>query len=83
MPLDYVIAGQFTEPLLKSLGIYDDFAIVVSGDSLPKKKPDPLPLLHAAEVLGVAPEDALMIGNSINDVEAARAADFRIVALWV
>jgi phosphoglycolate phosphatase len=83
MPLDYVIAGRFTEPLLKSLGIYDDFAIVVSGDSVPKKKPDPLPLLHAAHVLGVAPEDALMIGDSINDVEAARAAGFRIVALWV
>jgi hypothetical protein len=76
MPLDYVIAGRFTEPLLKSLGIYGDFAIVVSGDSLPKKKPDPLPLLHAAEVLGVAPEDALMIGDSVNDVEAARAAGF-------
>jgi hypothetical protein len=59
---------------LKSLGIYDDFAIVVSGDSVPKKKPDPLPLLHAAEVLGVAPEDALMIGDSVNDVEAALVA---------
>jgi phosphoglycolate phosphatase len=73
--------GRFTEPLLKSLGIYDAFAIVVSGDSLPKKKPDPLPLLHAAHVLGVAPEDALMVGDSVTDVEAARAAGFRIVCV--
>lgn len=73
--------GRFTEPLLKSLGIYDAFALVVSGDSLPKKKPDPLPLLHAAHVLGVAPEDALMIGDSVTDVEAARAAGFRIVCV--
>jgi phosphoglycolate phosphatase len=70
--------GQFTEPLLKSFRIYDDFSIVVSGDTLPKKKPDPLPLLHAVETLGVALEDALMIGDSVNDVEAARAAGLRV-----
>lgn len=73
--------GRFTEPLLKSLKIYDDFAIVISGDTLPKKKPDPLPLLHAAEVLGVAPEHALMIGDSANDVEAARAAGVACVCV--
>src|SRR3569832_972639 len=41
-------AAAFTEPLLKDLGIYDYFEIVVSGDTLPVKKPDPAPLLHAA-----------------------------------
>ncbi|HID48358.1 MAG TPA: phosphoglycolate phosphatase [Chromatiales bacterium] len=74
-------AAQFTEPLLEELGIRDDFRIVISGDTLPKKKPDPLPLLHAAEYFGVAPEDALMIGDSISDVKAARAAGFRIVCM--
>ena len=74
-------AAQFTLPLLKDLGIYDDFEIVVSGDDLPKKKPDPLPLLHAAEQLGIAPENAMMIGDSMSDVKAARAAGFQIVCV--
>jgi len=74
-------AGQFTEPLLRALGVIDDFGIVVSGDSLPRKKPDPLPLLHAAEHFGVRPADALMIGDSVSDVKAARAAGFGIVCM--
>jgi phosphoglycolate phosphatase len=74
-------AAQFTEPLLKELGIYDLFQIVVSGDSLPKKKPDPMPLLHAAEFFGVEPSSALMIGDSMSDVKAARAAGFQIVCM--
>lgn len=74
-------AAQFTEPLLRDLGVRDDFEIVVSGDTLPRKKPDPLPLLHAAEHFGVAPGDALMIGDSISDVKAARAAGFSIVCM--
>lgn len=74
-------AAQFTEPLLRDLGVRDDFEIVVSGDSLPRKKPDPLPLLHAAEHFGVAPSDALMVGDSVSDVKAARAAGFGIVCM--
>jgi phosphoglycolate phosphatase len=74
-------AAQFTEPLLKDLGVYDRFGIVISGDSLPKKKPDPLPLLHAAEYFAVAPADSLMIGDSVSDVSAARAAGFGIVCM--
>ena len=74
-------AAQFTEPLLKDLGVYDRFDIVISGDSLPKKKPDPLPLLHAADYFGVAPADSLMVGDSVSDVSAARAAGFRIVCM--
>ena len=42
-------AARFTEPLLKDLGVYDDFSIIISGDTLTKKKPDPAPLLHAAK----------------------------------
>ena len=74
-------AAQFTEPLLKDLGVYDYFSIVISGDSLPQKKPDPAPLLHAAKFFNVAPEQALMIGDSISDVKAARAAGFRIFCM--
>jgi phosphoglycolate phosphatase len=74
-------ATQFTVPLLKDLGIYDDFAIVVAGDTLEKKKPDPAPLLFAAERMGVVPEECLMVGDSINDVTAARAAGFQVVCM--
>ncbi|RMG35410.1 MAG: phosphoglycolate phosphatase [Gammaproteobacteria bacterium] len=74
-------AEQFTVPLLKDLGIYDDFGIVISGDSLPVKKPDPGPLLHAAKHFGVSPADSLMIGDSISDVKAARAAGFQIICM--
>jgi phosphoglycolate phosphatase len=74
-------AAQFTHPLLRDLGVFEDFDIVISGDTLPKKKPDPLPLLHAAEHFGAAPEQALMIGDSQSDVKAARAAGFQIVCM--
>lgn len=74
-------AEQFTVPLLKAFGLYDYFEIVVSGDTLTKKKPDPQPLLHVAEFFGVKPEQALMIGDSVSDVTAARAAGFQIVCM--
>lgn len=71
-------AAQFTEPLLRDLGVRDFFEIVISGDTLPRSKPDPLPLLHAAAHFGAEPAAALMIGDSISDVKAARAAGFTI-----
>lgn len=74
-------AERFTLPLLKDLGVYDDFRIVVSGDTLEHKKPHPAPLLHAAEFFKVAPGDALMVGDSISDVKAARAAGFMIACV--
>ena len=74
-------AERFTVPLLKDLGIYDDFAIVVSGDTLAHKKPHPEPLLHAARFFGVAPADSLMVGDSVNDVKAARAAGFMVACV--
>ncbi|MBW9262452.1 MAG: phosphoglycolate phosphatase [Candidatus Thiodiazotropha sp. (ex. Lucinisca nassula)] len=74
-------AAQFTLPLLRDLGVHDDFEIIIAGDTLPKKKPDPMPLLHAAENLGVDPSAALMVGDSQSDVKAARAASFQIVCM--
>ena len=65
---------RFTDPLLEHIGFARYFSLVVCGDSLPKKKPDPLPLTHAAEQFGIAPSELLMIGDSINDAQAARAA---------
>jgi len=74
-------AAQFTEPLLKDLGIFDEFSIVISGDTLPQKKPDPTPLLHAANFFDVKAEEALMLGDSVSDVKAARAAGFQIICM--
>lgn len=74
-------AEQFTHPLLKNLGIFDRFGIVISGDTLAKKKPDPLPLLHAAKHFGVKPNECLLLGDSISDVKAARAANFDVICM--
>ncbi|HFD86108.1 MAG TPA: phosphoglycolate phosphatase [Gammaproteobacteria bacterium] len=74
-------ASRFTIPLLKDLGIHDLFEIVIAGDTLEKKKPDPMPLLHACTQLGASPEQSLMIGDSKSDVTAARAAGFTIVCM--
>lgn len=67
-------ATRFTEPLLQSSGLARYFSIVVSGDTLPEKKPHPLPLLHSAEFFGVPVARMLMIGDSLSDTLAARAA---------
>jgi phosphoglycolate phosphatase len=74
-------AAQFTLPILRDLGISDYFEIVICGDTLEKKKPDPMPLLHAAKEMGVSPEQSLMLGDSMSDVKAARAAGFGIVCM--
>ncbi len=74
-------AARFTEPLLEALDLTRFFRITISGDTLPKKKPDPLPLLYACEHFGVQPAAALMLGDSVSDVKAARAAGFAIVCV--
>lgn len=72
---------QFTHPILKDLGLWNDFEIVISGDTLEKKKPDPLPLLHGAKELGCDPKKSMMLGDSTSDVKAARAASFNIICM--
>lgn len=67
-------AEAFTIPLLHATGLYDYFEIVLSGDSLPRKKPDPMPLTHICEYFKVPTQQALLIGDSLNDAIAARAA---------
>lgn len=66
--------AMFTEPLLARMGLADFFTVVVSGDTTASKKPHPEPILHACRALGVVPERNLHIGDSINDILAARAA---------
>jgi phosphoglycolate phosphatase len=67
-------AERFTRALLEQIGLARSFEQVIAGDTLPQKKPEPQPLLHACRGFGIAPGDMLMIGDSANDVEAARAA---------
>lgn len=73
--------SKSTDIILRQLGIYDVFEIIVSGDTLAKRKPDPLPLLHAAEYCSISPEKSLMVGDSISDVRAARAAGFKMICV--
>ena len=74
-------ASQFTLPLLKDLGVDDYFEIVICGDMVERKKPDPQSLLMAAEQLETEPRASMMIGDSMSDVNAARAAGFQIVCM--
>jgi len=67
-------AAAFTEPLLLATQLAPWFEFAVSGDSLPEKKPHPMPLLHACERFGTSPEENLHIGDSRHDAAAARAA---------
>jgi phosphoglycolate phosphatase len=65
------------------LGWAERCAVLIGGDSLPARKPDPLPLCIAAERLGVAVDDCAYVGDDERDIVAARAAGMRsIVALW-
>jgi phosphoglycolate phosphatase len=61
--------------LLRQLALYERAACVLSGDSLPVCKPDPLPLLTAAQRIAVAPEQCLYLGDALRDMQAARAAN--------
>jgi len=71
--------AQFTLPLLETLGLRRCFDAIVSGGDAREVKPHPAPVLRACELLGVAPADALVIGDSVNDLLAARAAGCAIV----
>ena len=71
----------FANPLLKQLKIADLFSLIIGGDTLPEKKPSALPLLHICEVLNIAPENLLMVGDSKNDILAARNAGCPVVGV--
>jgi phosphoglycolate phosphatase len=66
--------AAFTGPLLERMGLAQYFSVVVSGDTLVHKKPRPEPILHACALMNSAPKTNLHIGDSANDIDAARAA---------
>jgi phosphoglycolate phosphatase len=72
---------RYTEPILKHVGLLPYFEIVVAGDTLPEKKPHPMPLLHSAKFFGCAIERLLLVGDSLSDAQAARAAGCPIVCV--
>ena len=73
--------ARYTEPLLKGVGLAKYFEIVLAGDTLPEKKPHPMPLLHAAKFFNVPVEQLLLIGDSLSDTTAARAAGCPVVCV--
>jgi len=72
---------DFIEPLLIGLSVDNMFELCLGGDSLVKKKPDPMPLLHVCETLDLEVNECLMIGDSKNDILAAKAAGMQSVAV--
>ena len=66
--------GWLTVPLLEQLGLASRSACIVAGDTLPERKPHPMPLLHAAGLLGLEPRACLYLGDAERDVQAARNA---------
>lgn len=65
---------RFTNKILSRLNLLDYFSLVIGGDTLPEKKPSILPLIHACEVLNIQSEELAMIGDSKNDIFAAKNA---------
>jgi phosphoglycolate phosphatase len=70
-----------TRKILEALSLAKFFPVVVGGDSLPQRKPDPAQLLEAAQQLDVNIDQTLMVGDNIHDVEAAHAAGMRCIAV--
>lgn len=73
--------ADFTRPMLEQLGLADYFGLVVAGDTASAVKPDPAPLLHATDFFKVPAGDALMVGDSVNDIQAARAAGMPVICV--
>jgi phosphoglycolate phosphatase len=70
---------RFATPIVRHLGLAEMLPVVVGGDTLPKKKPDPAPLRHALERLGADAHAATMVGDGLPDLRAGRAAGLRTI----
>ncbi|MBD8524787.1 phosphoglycolate phosphatase [Pseudomarimonas arenosa] len=68
-------------PVVAALGLSERSGVLIGGDSLPERKPHPLPLLEACRQLEVAPHEAIYVGDDRRDVEAARAAGMPVVGV--
>lgn len=73
--------AAFTGPLLERMGLAAYFEVVISGDTLAFKKPRPEPLLHACALLATEPGLNLHVGDSLNDIESARAAGCPVICV--
>lgn len=74
---------RFTTPIVKQLGLENRAACIISGDTLPTRKPDPAQIIHACQLLQVNPEKTVYVGDTAIDVEAAKAAGTRsLVVLY-
>ena len=73
--------ARFTNPLMETAGLAPYFDFIASGDTFVEMKPEPLPLLETAKLFNVVPENAWMIGDSINDISAGKRAGFKTIAV--
>jgi len=74
-------AAAFTEPLLEATGLRPYLSVVVSGDTVASKKPDPEPVSHALERLGTEAGRSVMVGDAANDVNAGLAAGCQVICV--
>jgi phosphoglycolate phosphatase len=72
---------EFAISLLKTADLFKYFAVVIGGDSLPKKKPAPEPIIYAMKHLGIRRENTTMIGDSITDLNAAQNAGVKSICV--
>jgi phosphoglycolate phosphatase len=70
---------RFARPLIEGFNLGERSSVVVGGDTCPRPKPFPDPLLHAAATMGIAPMNTLYVGDDVRDVQAARAAGMPVV----
>lgn len=73
--------SEFIAPILSSFSLLSLFSLTIGGDSLPQKKPSALPLLYACEQFKVSPSQCVMVGDSKNDILAAKAANIKSIGL--
>jgi phosphoglycolate phosphatase len=66
---------------METAGLASYFDFIASGDTFVEMKPNPLPILETAKLLNVEPENAWMIGDSINDISAGKNAGFKTIAV--
>ena len=73
-------AARFALPIAQVLGFAERAACIVCGDTTAHTKPHPAPLLHAAQLIGIAPNDTLYVGDDQRDIQAAHSAGMFAVA---
>ncbi len=72
--------SRFTDPLLHSLDLHERPGCVISGDTMPKSKPHPLPMLEACRRIGSPPSTCVYIGDARRDIEAGKNAGMATLA---